>query len=176
MNSNRPSRKPLRLKEYDYALPGVYFVTICTKDRKCMLSSVCEQAPADPSVPVGQGFTPAAVKLSPLGRIAEDQLHKLGKRYTNVSIDKYVIMPNHIHILISLKYETAGASPCPTISEIICSFKSLTTLAYGKGRIFQSSFHDHIVRDQEDYANIWEYIDTNPLKWQLDKYYSLQQR
>ncbi len=90
-------------------------------------------------------------------------------------------MPNHIHILISLEDKTAGASPCPTISDIICTFKSLTTRLCRENRfkdkqLFQASFHDHIIPDRYDYDKIWEYIDRNILKWEQDCFYTKKER
>jgi len=164
-NMELPKRKLNRLKNYDYSTNGAYFVTICTDNRKSLLSHIY----------VGQGLAPAANKLSIYGKIAEEQLLTLEDRYPTVTIDKYVIMPNHIHVIIWLNNETAGASPCPTLSDVICAFKSLTT-RYCKQKhdipkIFQTSFHDHIIRDEQDYLKIWEYIDTNPIKWKDDCFY-----
>ena len=158
-----PKRKPTRLKGYDYSTTGAYFITICTNDKKCILGNI-----------VGQGLAPAEIILSQYGKIAKEQLLDLENRYKTIKISKYVIMPNHIHIII---YNTAGASPCPTISEVICSFKSLTTRICNKlnnkqQKIFQTSFHDHVIRGEEDYQKIWEYIDTNPLKWETDCFYN----
>lgn len=160
-----PKRKPTRLKGYDYSIPGAYFVTICTQNRECILGDI-----------VGQGLAPAEMNLSQYGKIAKDQLLDLENRYKSIKIDKYAIMPNHIHVIIIID-NTAGASPCPTISDIICSFKSLTTRICNKidnkqQKIFQTSFHDHIIRCEKDYQKIWEYIDTNPLKWKLDCFYN----
>ena len=161
---NLPKRKPTRLKEYDYGAPGAYFITICTNDRKCILGDI-----------VGQGLAPAEIILSQYGKIAKEQLLDLENRYKTIKIDKYVIMPNHIHIIIFLD-NTAGASPRPTISDIICSFKSLTTRICNTSvkkpqKIFQISFHDHIIRGDKDYQKIWEYIDTNVLRWEKDCFY-----
>jgi REP element-mobilizing transposase RayT len=132
------------------------------------LSAVCS---AESSVPVGQGLAPAEIHLSQIGIIAEQQLLRLEERFPDISIDKYVIMPNHIHILLSINRLAAGASPCPTLSDVICAFKSLTTRICREGEIFQASFYDHIVRDNNDYLAVWQYIDNNPHKWELDKYY-----
>ena len=132
------------------------------------MSAVCS---AESSVPVGQGLAPAEIHLSQIGIIAEKQLLKLEERFPDVSIDKYVIMPNHIHILLSINRLAAGASPCPTLSDVICAFKSLTTRICRAGEIFQASFYDHSVRDNNDYLAVWQYIDSNPHKWELDKYY-----
>ncbi len=163
---NLPKRKPTRLREYDYSTPGAYFVTICTKDRELLLSKII----------VGQGLAPAENELTQYGNIAKEQLELLETRYNGIKIEKYVIMPNHIHILISNYEMTAGASPCPTISDVICTFKSITTRMCRKEdfepqHLFQSSFHDHIIRNEKDYQKIWEYIDTNVIKWQDDCFY-----
>ena len=166
-----PKRKSTRLKNYDYASAGAYFITICTKDRECTLSTIS----------VGQGLAPADNILSTYGNIAQEQLMTLESKYNHIQLDKYVIMPNHIHILISLEDKTAGASPCPTISDIVCTFKSLTTRlcrenGFKDKQLFQTSFHDHIIRDRYDYDKIWEYIDTNPLKWKTDCFYTKKEQ
>ena len=160
-----PKRKPTRLKGYDYSQNGTYFITICTNDRKCILGHI-----------VGQGLAPAEIVLSHYGKIAKEQLLDLENRYKTIKINKYVIMPNHIHIIVIIE-NTAVASPCPTISDVICSFKSLTTRICNKSnnkpqKIFQSSFHDHIIRGEKDYQKIWEYIDTNVLRWEKDCFYN----
>ena len=162
-----PKRKPTRLKKYDYSTPGAYFVTICVKDRKQLLSKII----------VGQGLAPAENHLTDFGTIAKEQIENLENRYQGIKIDKYVIMPNHIHILISNYDVTAGASPCPTISDIICAFKSITTrkcktIGLNQQHLFQSSFHDHIIRNENDYKKIWEYIDTNVKRWENDCFYN----
>ena len=161
-----PQRKPTRLKGYDYSTAGTYFITICTKDKKHLLSRIT----------VGQGLAPAENQLSIFGKIAEEQIKDIENRYKTVKIDKYVVMPNHIHLLISNHEKKAGASPCPTISDVICTFKSMTTRlcknnGFGEKHLFQSSFHDHIIRGEKDYQKIWEYIDTNVIQWEKDCYY-----
>ena len=165
MKTQFKKRKPTRLKNFDYSNDGYYFITICTHNRKRIFSNI-----------VGQGLAPAENHLYQFGEIADNELQDLTKRYKNVKIDKYVIMPNHIHAIIALENQTAGASPCPTLSDVVCTFKSLTTrkchLINPKQRIWQTSFHDHIIRDEEDYLKIWNYIDTNPLKWEEDCFYT----
>ena len=161
---NLPVRKRVRLKNYDYSSEGAYFITICTHNKQCIFSNI-----------VGQGLAPAAVELSTLGEIANTEILDLENRYKNIKINKYVIMPNHIHAIIIIDTKTAGASPCPTLSDIICAFKSLVTrkchILNSKQNIWQSSFHDHIIRDEADYLKIWNYIDTNPQKWNEDCFY-----
>ncbi len=159
-----PVRKSNRLKNYDYASPGYYFVTICAYKHKCIFSHIT----------VGQGLAPAENKLTVFGKAAEKQLLDLEKRYNCIRIDKYVIMPNHIHALIIIESNAAGASPRPTLSDVVCSFKSLTTNCCKNIRkiehIFQNSYYDHIIRDESDYFEIWEYINSNPEKWSEDRF------
>lgn len=162
-----PKRKPTRLRNFDYSGCGTYFVTICTADRKPILSKVVKAYGGD----VGQGLAPAETALYPCGKIAEEQLLLLEKRFSSVKVDSYVIMPDHIHAVILIWYEhgTAEASLCPTLSQVVGTFKSLTTRAcnraYGTGRIFQSSFYDHIIRNDADYEKTIEYVEDNPSRW-----------
>ena len=162
---NLPNRKPTRLKNYDYSQNGYYFVTICTNNKENILCDI-----------VGQGLAPAETKLSVLGKIADTEILNLENRYDCIKINKYVIMPNHIHAIIIIQNKTAGASPCPTLSDIICTLKSITTRKYHllkpNIKIWQTSFHDHIIRGEDDYLKIWNYIDTNPQKWREDCFYT----
>ena len=96
-------------------------------------------------------------------------INNISKKYANVFIDKYVIMPNHIHLIIGIK--NGRAMHAPTVSNIIGQTKSFVTKQC-KLSIWQKSFYDHIIRDENDYLRIWEYIDTNPAKWAEDQYYT----
>jgi len=174
-----PNRKHTRLKCYDYSKNGYYFVTICAKD---MEQIFCRIIVDDDHV--GRGLAPAEkgesrIILTNYGKIIELQLFELEKRYDFVKIDKYVIMPNHIHAVIVLDGRTAGASPRPTLSDMICTFKSLSTrncnaVSNVTGRkIFQASFYERVLRSEKEYQQVWQYIDENPKKWLLgkDEYY-----
>ena len=97
------TRKPNRLKNYDYSQNGAYFITICVQDRKPILSQII----------VGEGLAPPVLKLLPFGECIKEQINNLEIRYENVKIDNYVIMPNHIHILMRIENQTGGASPSP---------------------------------------------------------------
>ena len=160
-----PKRKSHRLQGYDYSKNGYYFLTICTDKRKPNLSNV------------GRGLAPAAnsVVLSGIGKIAEEQLFVLETKYPFLKIDRYVIMPNHIHAIFVLNNKTAGASPRPTVMDIVCAYKSQTTRICNKednipGRkIFQKSFYDEIIRNQEAYDKISKYIYEKPMNWELDE-------
>ena len=156
-------RKSARLKDYDYSSPGAYFVTICTQNRRCLLSRI-----------VVRGLAPAEVQHTVYGQIAQEQL-LLEQRYPDLKVDQYVIMPNHIHVILMLG-EAAGASPRPTIADIVCAYKSITTRECKKVRpidkLFQTSFYDHVIRGVEDYDEIAQYISNNPKQWELDRLYS----
>ena len=91
-----------------------------------------------------------------------------------LKVDQYVIMPNHIHAVLILE-ETAGASPRPTLTDIVCAYKSLTTRACKKllpiNKLFQTSFYEHVIRGREDYKEIVKYIAENPSRWESDNLY-----
>lgn len=98
----------------------------------------------------------------------------LKERYENVVIDKYVIMPTHIHAIIRLTETAAGASPRPTIPEIVGAFKSLTTRECNRRyktpgcKLFQSSFYETVLRNESMYQACWNYIEGNPAKWMAE--------
>jgi len=172
MSTEFSQRKPTRLKGFDYNTNGAYFITVCTEDRRQILSRVV------PPSSVGEGLAPPKIELYPCGKIAEAQLLLLEKRYHTVSIDKFVIMPDHIHMILILQNDAGGASPSPTVSDIICSFKSITSrickAKYGIEHIFQRSFYDHIIRDKDDYETRVNYISENPQRWYYDKLNSIE--
>ena len=109
---------------------------------------------------------------------AEQQLLSLENRYEYLSVDKYVIMPNHIHVVLILESDAAGASPRPTLTDIVCAYKSLTTRECKKngfdGKLFQTSFYEHIIRCREDYEEIEKYIYENPIRWYYDELYTVE--
>ena len=163
-----PQRKHPRLVNYDYGSAGAYFITICTQNRRCVLSRI-----------VGRGLATAearGMEYTSFGKIAEQQLLSLEERYEYLSVDKYVIMPNHIHVVLILEIEAAGASPRPTLTDIVCAYKSLTTRECKNngfdGKLFQTSFYEHIIRGREDYEEIVKYIYENPIRWHYDELYT----
>ena len=165
-----PKRKQVRLPEYDYSAPGAYFVTVCTQNRRCILSRITVGADALG----GPNLT-----LTDMGRIAEKYILSTN-RIAGLHVDKYVIMPNHIHLLLRIDGVFAGADDGPprasaptyaTIPSAIGALKRLVHREAGQA-IFQRSYHEHVIRGEADYWEIWEYIDTNPAKWAEDRYYT----
>ena len=167
MTNGYEKRKHSRLKTYDYTNSGCYFITFCTKDRAHVLSSI-----------VGRGaLTPPLVELTDIGKIAAEVIERTSVVYPGISIDNYVIMPNHVHLLIRISPVDGGVrAPRPTengsvsITEVIKAMKSITTRKIGT-KIWQTSFYDHVIRNDEDYQTRCRYIEENPAKWQQDKYY-----
>lgn len=158
---NLRNRHSIRLEGYDYSKAGIYFITICVKDREPLLGRVEE-----------------GILLSSVGSIIEEQWYILAERFCNIKLHDFVVMPNHIHGIIEIMwYERAEQSPAPTVGDIICVYKSLTTKICNKkenlkGRVlWQRNYWEHIIRNENEYYKISEYIISNPLKWQEDKFY-----
>jgi REP element-mobilizing transposase RayT len=174
MEQNKPTRKPMRLPQYDYAQNGAYFVTICTDGRKNLLSSVGAifhpQKLRFSGTP-GSGRPPEPAALSPIGKMVDAEIDRINEIYEHVMIDKYTVMPNHVHMIIIIDSGTIGRPQvAPTVSRIIKQFKGVISKKEGF-YIWQRSFHDHIIRNEQEYTEVWDYIDTNPLKWEIDRYY-----
>ena len=156
-----PKRKKNRLENYDYSQNGAYFITICTDDRKCLLSRIV-------GATLGR---PAYAELTAWGKCVEHAILRIPECYPDVRLEKYVIMPNHIHLLLMIDTLHGRPRVAPTISRIVQQTKGLATRLIGHN-IFQKSFHDHIIRDDAHYRMIWQYIDTNPARWQQDCFYT----
>ncbi len=175
---DRPVRKPTRLKNYDYRTPGAYFITFCTREKRCILSQIAEPSGGN----VGEGLAPPAVKLTAIGRLTEAQIASLPQRFPGVSVDRYVIMPNHVHLLLTLsgnypsrEQQTAplrqGEGDQVDIIHVVQVLKSQSSRLYGRGKLWQRSFYDHIVRGEEDYRAVAAYIDANPARWVEDRFF-----
>ena len=196
-DNDLPQRKPLRIKEYDYDSDGCYYLTICTAGRKPILSAVtmpstdCEKPHPAVSPPVGRDdlgapppaplleeplFGTATIRLTPLGQMVERYLLQISDHYPGVTLNHYAIMPNHIHLLLTVTGQRRAESSRPTqretqrIPRIVAALKRLTNQTAGRC-LWQDSYYDHVVRSERDYLRIWEYIDTNPAHWAEDEYY-----
>lgn len=190
-----PKRKPTRLKDYDYSQNGAYFITICTHDKKPLFwETEPQQKNCEPV-----GANSIRPQLTKYGQLVERAIRFIPIRYPYCRIDNFVIMPNHVHLLLILENETDGriiSSPTeqpsgnsanhwndtePVGSDSIrptCKgkAKSITTIIGQMKRwvskevgfsFWQSSFYDHIIRDEEDYLTRWKYIEENPVKWNI---------
>ena len=152
-----PERKQIRLARYDYSRPGAYFITICTANRMKVFWSDRR----------GELCSPANVPLSDIGTIVDNEIHKFNSVYNAVTLDKYCIMPDHIHFIISINTDENGRTQfAPTISRVIKQFKGSITKQLHRP-IWQKSFYEHCIRNQQDYDEIWTYIENNPLKYFL---------
>ena len=157
------TRKPNRLCEFDYSGIGVYFITVCTKDKQCILWN---------TTPVGADIIRRnSSKLSEYGKIVYNAILNINKHYDYVTVEKFVIMPNHIHLLLMI--DSSGrmvSAPTKTVSTIIGQLKRSVSKSIGKS-IWQKSFYDHIIRDENDFLTKWKYIDENLIKWETDEYF-----
>ncbi len=173
-----PRRKQIRLRGYDYAFPGVYFVTICSAGKRPVFGSIRGES----------------VVLSHEGEIVRSEWIALPERFSRLVLDEFVVMPNHLHGVLAFVGNAGGAlrssgqaslaptggtspggaSPSPTLFEVIGAFKSISTIKVNRllGRrgvpLWQRSYYEHIVRTGEDLRNIQRYILENPLMWSLD--------
>ena len=159
-NKDLPKRKISRLKNYNYNTPGSYFITICTENKKEILSAIR----------VGTGVLDRPKnELTEYGETADKQLKIMTDFYDSISVDKYVIMPNHIHLILTVKNVPNGPSgtPVPTdslVARFISTFKRFSNKEYGVN-IWQRGSYDHIIRSEEDYVETLNYIENNSLKW-----------
>ena len=144
-----PVRKNPRLRDYDYTAANYYFVTLCTHRKACLFG------------------TPSA--LSSIGKTAERLLLEIPVHFPGVVVDKYVVMPNHIHGIFIFPGGTSA------LSVVMGQYKGSVTKAIRREIpdicLWQASFYDHIIRNQADYERIWAYIEGNSSKWMEDSLY-----
>ena len=151
-----PKRKSPRIPNFDYSSPNYYFITICTYEKKCIFGNPSE--------------------LSMLGCYARDYLLNIPKLYPEIILDKYVIMPNHVHCILIVSGENKDRS----IPLVIGQYKMAVTKKIREKlpdlKVWQRSFHDHIIRNQSGYEKIWQYIENNPQKWEEDCFYIIDKK
>jgi len=156
-----PKRKQNRLTAYDYSTPNAYFITICTENRKNLfwkdVGAVTDR--------------PENVPLTALGIIVRQRIRDIPSHYPAITVDHAVIMPNHIHLLLQINTNADGRSMiAPTISTVVRLLKGTVTKEAGFP-VWQKGFYDHVIRNDNDYRDIWNYIEGNPGKWSEDKLY-----
>lgn len=190
MNKYNPKihhRRSIRLKGYDYSQAGLYFVTICIKNRECLFGEIAN----------GQMI------LNDPGKMVEIEWIKLPKRFKNIELHEYIVMPNHFHAILEIRRDNPRGYPiegqpqgiAPTIApttiptetknktlgDIIGAFESITTVEYIRGvknnnwqpfdgKLWQRNYWEHIIRNEQEYYRISQYIINNPSKWNDDKF------
>lgn len=156
-------RPNYRLKEFNYNQNGAYFITIVSLDRKNMFSNLIVR---DGVLDIPQ------IHLSKYGVVIEKYIKSINSTYKDRNIVKYVIMPNHLHFIVEITESGTSGTPYPTnakIPSLISTLKRFVNKEIGFN-IWQRSYYDHVIRDNKDYKNIWNYIDTNPTRWEIDKF------
>jgi len=168
-------RKSIRLKNYDYSQLGLYFITICAEHGHCLFGTIQNDNMA----------------LNDAGNMIDSQWCELPNRFPSVVLHEFVAMPNHFHGVIELvgaipcgcpSSDKADTKPAATIGDVVGAFKSLSTDEYIKnvkqnnwrpfaGKLWQRNYYEHVIRNEESYLKIAEYIQNNPLNWQKDKYF-----
>ena len=152
-------RKQLRLKNYDYKNNGAYFITICTVGKRHILGKIVG----------GDAYIAPHIELSDYGITVEKYIKNIK------GLDTYTIMPNHIHMIIRIGFDSDGtmwaSSPTQGIPQLIKSFKTLVSKECGK-TIYQRSYYDHIIRNEADYLEKSDYIINNTAKWAEDEYFT----
>lgn len=147
-------RKPARIPKYDYSTPNYYFITICTDGKRCIFGG--------------------DKKVNQFGSVAEEYAERISAIYPNVQVDNYIVMPNHVHMILALQ-DVSGEQVKVTVEHVIGQYKSAVTKQIRKidpkGKVWQRSFHDHIIRNQQEYEKIWQYVQFNWQKWEKDCFY-----
>ena len=162
-------RRSIRLKEYDYAQAGAYFVTVCTHKRACLFGEIVQDE----------------MQTSDIGALVSRCWDEIPIHFPNAELDSFVLMPNHLHgilVLVDTPQKTCGVLEqfgkpvAGSIPTIVRSFKSAVTRAVGARhavplRVWQGNYWEHVVRLETELAQIREYIENNPGQWLLDKLY-----
>jgi len=161
MNNMIHPRKNIRLPYYDYTSKGIYFITICTKDREAYFGTI----------------TNGKLLLNDAGEMIEHIWQTIPNRFSSVSLHKYIIMPNHFHAIVEINHATTIQ-----LGSIIGAFKSISTNRYINGvrnqnwkpfekRLWQRNYYEHVIRNERSYRVLTEYIQNNPLSWEKDMFY-----
>jgi putative transposase len=161
-------RRSLRLKDYNYANPGAYFVTICTRDRPPLLGDIIE----------------GDMRLTDYGRIVNQEWKISAKIRREITLDTFVLMPNHIHGIIFINESDVGAtgrSPVRSglrqgfLGSFLSGFKSATTKRINDLRktpgapVWQRNYYEHVIRNEQSLHRIREYVANNPQRWDFDR-------
>lgn len=162
-----PKRKRNRLKGYSYSQNGIYFLTVCTRNKECILGKV-----------VGGGDLDAPqMILSDYGEIVEKYIQSIENAYNDIKLMNYVVMPNHIHLIVMLYSDNniyhkseLKTSANDAVPVMVSAFKKLVNKEIGFN-IWHRSYHDHVIRNEKGFETIWDYVEDNPVRWKKDCFY-----
>jgi REP element-mobilizing transposase RayT len=191
------TRKNIRLTGYDYSHDGVYFITICSHERENIFAQIGVGAPLGTQIyllwtcartynnqqPV-KFIQTIQMELTEIGKIIDNQWNEIPNQFDSVSLDEFIVMPNHVHCIVIIQ-KRAQTSSAPTLGHVVRAFKSMCSMeylhqiktngTYKPVKIWQRSYYDHIIRDEESLNKIREYIRNNPETWEEDKNNLMQQ-
>lgn len=159
-NHNIHHRRSIRLKGYDYSLPGAYFVTLCTQNRRHFFGYI-ENGILHPN---------------DAGAMVQKWYAEVAHKFANVTCDEMVVMPNHFHCIWHIIEHIEDVN----IPTVVQWFKTMTTNEYIRGvkelgwmpfdkRLWQRNYFERIIRNEQAYENIRTYIQTNPERWESDR-------
>jgi REP element-mobilizing transposase RayT len=197
-NPDIHQRRSIRLKGYDYATPGAYFVTVCTHERECLFGDIVD----------------GVMRLNEAGRMVNTVWDEIPAHYPGIDVDAFIVMPNHIHGIVAIvgaaprgrpgpepSNVTVGAAPrgrpgpeqskngqpqgvAPTavglsLPEVVNRFKTMTTKRYADGvkqngwpvfpgKLWQRNYYERVIRNVNELSAIREYITRNPQQWSMD--------
>jgi REP element-mobilizing transposase RayT len=151
--------KKMRLNKYDYSKKGYYYVTICTKNRKRILW--CKDVVFNDI-----NNNDWKIPLSDIGRVVESAISNIPQYYSHVTVEQYVVMPNHVHIILCINESNHGKKYAP-LSIIMNQMKGFITKQIGFS-IWQRSYNDRVIRYESEYIKIAKYIIENPVTWESD--------
>ena len=163
-NPDIHKRRSIRLKDYDYAEAGAYFVTLCSWQRECLFGDILD----------------GEIQLNRFGEVVADSWHWLTSQYPYVELDEWAAMPNHLHGIIVIAADKGGSRTAPTektkpLGRLIGAFKTVSTKQINNIRnnpgcpVWQRNYYERIIRNDTELERAREYIINNPLKWALDK-------
>ncbi len=174
--SNNRSRRSIRLKGYDYSADGAYFITICVRDRECLLGEIYDRQ----------------MILNEYGSIVRDVWEDLPNRVSDIDLDEYIIMPNHFHAIISinkslesteiyksLDIDDIKARRKMILPKVVGRFKMLTAKAINQkreieGSFWQRNYYERVIRSEEDCQIVRQYIINNPVQWEMDEHHPVR--
>ena len=162
-------RQSIRLKNYDYSQVGLYFITVCSQHRQPLFGRIVD----------------AKMRLNEAGVMVENYWRAISTHFPHAMLESFVVMPNHLHGIISITNHPVGANnhlPSPlqhgtskTIGSMVRGFKMAVTRWFREHPtiyvVWQRNYHEHIIRNNEAYLKISQYIQTNPQRWQEDTYH-----